>query len=533
MKHLTFIVPVYGNAGLFLPRCINSLLDNQDYPEKDVIVVYDGEDQMKTALRAKEIFAKDERVQFLTQKHGGAPKARNAGLKLAQGEYVCFFDSDSILKAGALTAWMDSLMEDPTLDFVYSGYRFFMHDGYSDVCPTRPLNKYLLTCNNYISTMNPIKREKCPKWDESLKTLQDWDFWMQVILDNELKGRMLPDLWVVTEAPSEDSLSGYSHQNWSESVDAVRVKHGIKNRDKCFTTFGAEFQTLRRAQFMNADYQDPMQLLSKQYHYDSIISMGYYVDSQVHPYVPFKNCNGAKKIVHFIGTDVWQLQRKPFYQVEYFANSFPKTVDKIFANAPWLVEELTRMGIESELLYCPIDSSPYLKKPFPEQFTLAVYRSDSNPMHNEVLMVDIARSCPDIEWKFFGGTKPNVVGMPKNIEYMGTIPESDMPEFIASTSAIVRVTEHDGFPATLAEWALSNRPYICNLERFPSAKYVDAHVTEANYIVCKERVIKSIRELQREMKNYGYQFLDSNRTHFSDLLSPKTYIDRMNQVCAK
>jgi len=39
-KHLTLVVPVYGESGLFLGRCLESLLDNQDYPHKDVHVVF-------------------------------------------------------------------------------------------------------------------------------------------------------------------------------------------------------------------------------------------------------------------------------------------------------------------------------------------------------------------------------------------------------------------------------------------------------------------------------------------------------------
>ena len=44
-KSITFVVPVYGSSGLFLPRCLYSLIENQDYPHKDIIVVFDGEEE--------------------------------------------------------------------------------------------------------------------------------------------------------------------------------------------------------------------------------------------------------------------------------------------------------------------------------------------------------------------------------------------------------------------------------------------------------------------------------------------------------
>ena len=81
-------------------------------------------------------------------------------------------------------------------DFVYNGYRYTMKNEYLEGVGSVPFDPWLLTCNNYISTMNPVKREKVARWDESLKGLQDWNFWLRVVFGDEPKkdeeGNLIP-----------------------------------------------------------------------------------------------------------------------------------------------------------------------------------------------------------------------------------------------------------------------------------------------------------------------------------------------------
>lgn len=535
-KSLTFVIPVHGESGLFLGRCIESLMDNQDYPYKDAVVVYDGDkNQMGSALAQEDFYKDDTRVQFIHIEKGGACAARNAGLELAKGDYVCFFDCDSTLQAGGLRTWINAFEDHPECGFVYNGYRFRMESGYNSGVPAKPFDPWELTCNNYISSMNPIKRDICPKWDITLDCLQDWDFWLRVVRAGH-KGHFINDFLVITEPPSENSITGQSHRTWVESVRKVREGNEIPDRRIAVTSMGAPFQSKRRAKFLGADYKDPEMLWLKPHDYEAIVSMGYYVDSSTHPFMIFMDATDTpkerecKKIIHFIGTDVFQLMHRKFTEVKAFRETVK--VDKMFSNAPWLKTELDEMGIENELLYCPIDPTPYDITPFPKKFTVAVYRSDSNPMHNDMFMFDVARNCPDIQWRFFGGTKPlNTKGIPRNINFEGTIEEKDIPAFIAETSAIARVTVHDGFPASIAEWVMGGRPFIFNKKEMPfNDFYVDINLSEKNYILCKERLINGVRKLQKNLLKIDSSVWDLHRNHYVDLLSPDKYIKRMNEV---
>ena len=534
-KSIAFVVPVHGASGLFLSRCLNSLLDNQDYPHKKVIVVFDGDEyQMGFAKKQEEKFADDDRICFVLKEHAGAPSARNYGLDYVrehwpETDYICFYDCDSILKAGAIRTWLKTFDENPDVGFVYGGYRFTLKDSYNSGIPAQKWDYWKLTCNNYISTMNPIKLELCPRWNEKLKALQDWHFWLQVGKAG-VTGKYIPEWLTITEIPSEESISTKGHQNWLECYNAVRDDIGIPRREIAVYSLGAFFQSERRAKILGGDYRDVQMLSIKPNDYKAIISMGFYCAAPVPPFMGFANANeNCKKIIHWIGTDVSQLQTMAFKDVNMIRKWLPGNVDKQFVNAPWLQSELAEIGITAELLYCPIDANNYKISPVPEKFTVAVYRSDTNNVHNESFLKDVARSCPDILFKFFGGTKP-LMASPKNVEYVGTVEERDMNDFIASTSCIIRITTHDGFPATIAEWVMSGRPFISNLQEMPFNRYLDVNPSQQTFFDDKEKTIKAIRDLQRKMPNLSSKNIDMAKAHYAKLLNPETYIKRINEV---
>lgn len=67
----------------------------------------------------------------------------------------------------------------------------------------------------------------------------------------------------------------------------------------------------------------------------------------------------------------------------------------------------------------------------------------ANGRSNIPLIRDVARSMPDVKFKFFGGLAKE---KKDNIEFVGRIPEEGMVDFINSCSMNLRATIHDGFP---------------------------------------------------------------------------------------
>jgi glycosyltransferase involved in cell wall biosynthesis len=99
IPQVSVIVPVYNTAP-YLTIALDSIT-SQSFREIEIIIVDDGSTDESLNI-ARRYAHEDARVIVLTQENKGQGAARNAGLEVARGEYVYFFDSDDILKPGAL-----------------------------------------------------------------------------------------------------------------------------------------------------------------------------------------------------------------------------------------------------------------------------------------------------------------------------------------------------------------------------------------------------------------------------------------------
>lgn len=135
--HISFIVAIY-NVSNFLDDCVQSLCKIRN-PQIEILLVDDGSVDCCPAICRKcaEI---DERVRVVTQENQGVSMARNNGLKLARGKWVCFVDGDDCLSDDFEERIMQQIDEDVEIN--YFGYQR-MVDGKVPECIDR--GSYFLT----------------------------------------------------------------------------------------------------------------------------------------------------------------------------------------------------------------------------------------------------------------------------------------------------------------------------------------------------------------------------------------------------
>lgn len=95
---ITVIVPVY-NVENYIERCVDSLV-RQTLRDIEILLIDDGSTDQSGRICDKYMLL-DERVRTVHKKNAGQGLARNDGIKLAQGEYICFLDSDDYLEKNA------------------------------------------------------------------------------------------------------------------------------------------------------------------------------------------------------------------------------------------------------------------------------------------------------------------------------------------------------------------------------------------------------------------------------------------------
>ena len=106
---ISVIIPVY-NVAAYLPQCLDSVL-SQDYEALEVILIDDGSKDESGAI-CDAYAARDSRVRVIHQQNAGGAAAKNAGLRIATGEYLTFVDSDDWLEPDAYASMMALAMEE-------------------------------------------------------------------------------------------------------------------------------------------------------------------------------------------------------------------------------------------------------------------------------------------------------------------------------------------------------------------------------------------------------------------------------------
>ncbi len=98
--YFSVILPVY-NVENYLERCVRSV-ENQSFSDYELILVDDGATDHSGAM-CDALAEQYDNITVLHKENGGLSSARNAGLKIAKGEYVWWVDSDDWIEPDALS----------------------------------------------------------------------------------------------------------------------------------------------------------------------------------------------------------------------------------------------------------------------------------------------------------------------------------------------------------------------------------------------------------------------------------------------
>lgn len=116
---ISVVIPCY-NADPFLHQCFESII-NQSYQDIQIILIDDGSTDNTPDILA-EYAVRDTRIQVITQDNQGISAARNAGLKMATGNYIAFVDADDWLEPDTFVKVLTGNQEDL---ICFSYYRNF------------------------------------------------------------------------------------------------------------------------------------------------------------------------------------------------------------------------------------------------------------------------------------------------------------------------------------------------------------------------------------------------------------------------
>ncbi|MFA5062062.1 MAG: glycosyltransferase family A protein [Patescibacteria group bacterium] len=234
---ISVIIPVYNHAHT-IKKCISDILA-QTYQPIEIIIVNDGStDNFQQAISD----LKNSDIKIFSQENKGAPSARNLGFAQSKGEYVIFWDADTIARPDMLEKMYKALRDNSETSCAYSKFKF----GWKTM-QSHEFDPGLLKKLNYIDVTSLVRRSaltdlrpSAGPWDESIKRFQDWDLWLSLLEKNKT-GVFVPEVLYKKVVGNRKGISAWLPSfmynlpwkikkvaDYEEAKAIVLKKHGLQ-----------------------------------------------------------------------------------------------------------------------------------------------------------------------------------------------------------------------------------------------------------------------------------------------------------------
>ncbi|WP_062297797.1 glycosyltransferase family 2 protein [Nostoc piscinale] len=185
MPKVSVIIPTYQRSHL-VGQAIESVLA-QTYCNYEIIVVNDG-----STDNTEEILAQyADQVIAIHQDNRGTAAARNAGIRVSQGQYLAFLDDDDLWEPQKLEKQIPLLETDSSIGLVYTDMVIFNEAGIlpgtylNGFVPPQTVTPLTLLHGNFFPMPTIIIRRVCWEqlggFDESLRSSEDYDLWLRIV----------------------------------------------------------------------------------------------------------------------------------------------------------------------------------------------------------------------------------------------------------------------------------------------------------------------------------------------------------------
>ncbi|MDP3200384.1 MAG: glycosyltransferase [Algoriphagus sp.] len=217
--HVSIICPCY-NQSEFLVEAVDSVLW-QDLQNWELIIINDGSTDNTLEL-ATSYALQDSRIKVINQQNHGLSVSRNAGILASSGAWLHFLDADDKLLDNAFSTVLTYQNQDPKTDVIIASYSYFkgvsfFHSHFFD---ENVLGLESFFNSNIAPPVSFFIKKSCQEqvglFDESLKSCEDWDFWIRAAKAGG-KFKTIPDV-----------LVGYRYVPTSMSRNAVQMYQALK-----------------------------------------------------------------------------------------------------------------------------------------------------------------------------------------------------------------------------------------------------------------------------------------------------------------
>jgi glycosyltransferase involved in cell wall biosynthesis len=198
---ISVIIPVY-NAEKSIEKSLISIKNQTWEGVFEIILVNDGSsDRSKTIIENYQQNHQDQNIILINQENRGVSKARNAAMKIAQGDYIALLDSDDEWLPEKTEKQM-KFLENQNIDFITS---LWNNENITFPYKLQPPNKLVkITLKKLLfkitgQTSTAIFKRKIFEntgfFDENQNYSEDANYWMRISEKNQMY--LLPEKLVI------------------------------------------------------------------------------------------------------------------------------------------------------------------------------------------------------------------------------------------------------------------------------------------------------------------------------------------------
>lgn len=224
---ISIVIPVY-NGARYLCQCIDSVLEQDESIEKEIILIDDNStDKLSTVINylKKENKLNDKNFIYIkNEENKGPAESRNIGVERATGDYIAFLDVDDWWDKDKLKKQIEVIEKNNSVLVYTSRTNFFEEDGRTKdlIVPERITYEELLRGNQIACSSVLIKKDVAKKYKMTNPEIhEDYYLWLRILKD-------------------------YDHADGiNEPLLKYRVHSGSKSRNKIKSAI-MTFQTIRK-----------------------------------------------------------------------------------------------------------------------------------------------------------------------------------------------------------------------------------------------------------------------------------------------
>lgn len=207
MTNLISVVVTCYNHENYIEQCLRSIF-NQTYRNIELIVLDDGSTDYSPEIIQEVLKESPFVTTFESHENIGVVRTRNKGLNLLNGDYFLFVDSDDFLDETYVQELYECAINHQA-DIVYCDlFNFEKNEVY---LKAQEFELHSLLVSNYISNCSLVNKAilKGTYYDEKLsgKKLEDYDFFLSLIINNGAKAVYQPNTKLNYRVFEKDSIS--------------------------------------------------------------------------------------------------------------------------------------------------------------------------------------------------------------------------------------------------------------------------------------------------------------------------------------